>query len=74
MAGARDDLLMSVRQDMSHLEGAFTLISTALEDLPQPAWPLFLAKLSLLLADRLEDTGALAEAIETARQHLDRHA
>ena len=65
------DLVMAIREDMGHLEAAFTGISAALDTLPRADWPLFLAKLSLLLADRLGDPEAIAESIETARLALD---
>jgi len=64
-------LVMDVRGDMSHLEAAFTGVSTALDALPRDQWPLFLAKLSLLLADRVGDPAVIAKAVETARAHLD---
>ncbi len=66
-----DDLVIAIREDMRHLEAAFTGISAALDNLPREHWPLFLAKLSLLLADRLGDPEAIAESIETARLALD---
>ena len=66
------DLVMGVRGDMAHLEAAFTGISTALDGLPRERWPLFLAKLSLLLADRVGDGGMVADCIETALERMDR--
>jgi hypothetical protein len=66
------DLVMEVRGDMGHLEAAFTGVSTTLDSLPRDKWPLFLAKLCLLLADRVGDPAAVANSIETARTQLDR--
>lgn len=66
------DLMMGVRGDMGHLEAAFTGISTALDGLPRERWPLFLAKLSLLLADKVGDGEAVAGCIDDALARMDR--
>ena len=66
------NLVMDVRGDMGHLETAFTGVSTTLDNLPREQWPLYLAKLCLLLADRMGDPAAIAESIETAKAQLGR--
>jgi hypothetical protein len=63
--------LMAVRGDMSHLETAFTGISAALDTMPRDRWPLFLGKLSLLLADQVSDADAIANSIEAALKDLE---
>ena len=66
------DLVMEVRDDMGHLEATFTGVSAALDSLPRDRWPLFLAKLSLLLADKVGDTAVVSDCVALALARMDR--
>jgi hypothetical protein len=65
-------LAMQMQQDMGHLEGAFAAVSAPLEGLPKAVWPVFLAKLVLILSDKLDDAEDVAAAVDVAARDLDR--
>ena len=57
---------VEMRREDARMEKLFMHLSSQLDDLPEERRPLFLAKLCLLLADRLDDEPAFAEMVSKA--------
>jgi hypothetical protein len=57
---------VDIRRQDAKMEQLFMQLSSQLDRLPEDRRPLFLAKLCLLLADRLEDEQAFAELVSRA--------